>query len=194
VWVTADGVPVLDHDGVVRSGWVRKRPIGEMRHSELPQHIPSLLELFERCGTDFELSLDLKDEHAGPNVIETVRLHHPGLVERLWLCHHDLGHLVALRPIDTDVRLVESTRLHRIEGGPERRAALLADHGIDGINLRGPDWTGGLVTLFHRFGRTAFGWDLHQSHQLDNGLRMGLDGVYSDYVDRMSDAAARLDA
>ena len=192
VWVTADGVPVLDHDGEIKSGWLRKRPIGELKRSELPEHIPSLLELFDRCGTDYELSLDLKDEHAGPVVIETIRLHHPDMLGRTWLCHWELPTLLSLRPLDADVKLVDSTRLHRLDGGPERRAAMLAEHGIDAINMRGPDWTGGLVTLFHRFERAAFSWDLQHDHELDNALRMGVDGVYSDHVDRMSDAATRL--
>jgi glycerophosphoryl diester phosphodiesterase len=191
VWLTADRVAVLDHDGEIKGGWFRKRPIGEFHRSELPEHIPTLLELLDRCGTDYDLSLDLKDEHCGPNVIESVRLHHPDILGRLWLCHPEVSRLLTLRPLDDDVRLVESTRLSRIVGGPERRAAFLAEHGIDGINLRGPDWNGGLVALFHRFERTAFSWDLQQDHQLDDALRMGIDGVYSDFVDRMSDAAIR---
>jgi glycerophosphoryl diester phosphodiesterase len=47
------------------------------------------------------------------------------------------------------------------------------------------------VTLFHRFNRFAFGWDMQQDHVLDDGIRMGLDGVFSDYTDRMIDAFAR---
>ena len=72
VWLTADGVPVLDHDGVVRVQR-RKRTIRELRRDQLPAHIPTLAELFERCGTDYELSLDLKDEAVGRSVIEFVR-------------------------------------------------------------------------------------------------------------------------
>ena len=83
---------------------------------------------------------------------------------------------------------MHSTRLDRIKEGPERRAAVLADAGIDGINLSRRDWTGGLVTLFHRFERLAFGWDLQFEHELRDGLRMGLDAVYSDHVDVMVDA------
>ena len=45
VWLTADGVPVLDHDGVVRAG-LRTRPIGTLARAELPPHIPSLAELY----------------------------------------------------------------------------------------------------------------------------------------------------
>ena len=49
------------------------------------------------------------------------------------------------------------------------------------------DWNGGLVVLFHRFRRVCFGWDMQHEHVLSNGLRMGLDGVYSDWSDRMVD-------
>jgi len=52
VWVTADGVPVLDHDGVVRRSLGRTRPIGELRRAALPDHIPSLAELIDRRVTD----------------------------------------------------------------------------------------------------------------------------------------------
>ena len=84
--------------------------------------------------------------------------------------------------------LVDSTRLARLKEGPERRAALLAEAGVDAINLHHSDWTGGLTTLFHRFRRYAFGWDAQHERVLQTLLRMGIDGVYSDWVDRMTDA------
>ena len=187
VWLTSDGVPVLDHDGVARVQR-RKRSIRDLRRDQLPLHIPTLAELFERCGTDYELSLDLKDEAVGRSVIEFVRETAPDIMPRLWLCHPRYEDLTALRPIDPDVKLVDSTRLQRIREGPERRAAILAERGIDGVNLHHSDWNGGLVTLFHRFNRTAFGWDMQHEHILRPALRMGLDGVFSDRVDVMVDA------
>jgi glycerophosphoryl diester phosphodiesterase len=69
--------------------------------------------------------------------------------------------------------------------------ATLAGWGIDAVNLRHDDWSGGLVTLAHRFGLLAFGWDLQHAHILESGLRMGLDAVYSDHVDLMVEVAAR---
>jgi glycerophosphoryl diester phosphodiesterase len=86
------------------------------------------------------------------------------------------------------VRLVDSTRLSRIKEGPERRAATLAGKGIDAINLHHLEWTGGLTTLFHRFGVLAFGWDAQNPRVLAELLDAGIDGVYSDHVDRMVDA------
>jgi glycerophosphoryl diester phosphodiesterase len=74
--------------------------------------------------------------------------------------------------------------------GPERRAASLADAGIDAVNMHATDWTGGLTTLFHRFERCAFGWDAQHERVLLALLRMGIDAVYSDHVDRMMEAFA----
>ncbi len=187
VWLTSDGVPVLDHDGVT-GGAFRKRRLGEQTRTQLPEHIPTLAELLDECGWDYHLSLDLKDPQAGPAVIRTVRDVAPSLLPRLWLHHPDLAVLTALRPVDADVKLVESTRLARMKEGPERRAAVLAQAGIDAVNLHHTDWTGGLTTLFHRFDRLAMAWDVQYEYSLRTLLRMGIDAVFSDWVERMNDA------
>jgi glycerophosphoryl diester phosphodiesterase len=185
VWVTADGIPVLDHDGVVRRSLGRTRQIGEVSRAALPSHIPALTQLIERCGTNYHLSLDLKDATAGQTVIDVVSEIAPSMVERLWLCVPQWETTLALR--GQGAKLVDSTRLSRMKEGPERRAATLREHGIDAVNLHHTDWNGGLVTLFHRFERATFGWDMQEPHILQAGFRMGLDGVYSDWVDRMID-------
>ncbi len=189
VWLTSDGVAVLDHDGVVRHGR-RKRTIGIVPRDELPEHVPTLAELFVTCGTDFHLSLDLKQDGIGDAVIAVVRDHAPDLLERLWLCHPKVDELAALRGADPSVKLVNSTRVAHMRNGAERRAANLAELGIDAVNLHHTEWSGGLVTLFHRFERTAFAWDLQFEHTLRPIIRMGIDGVFSDHVDVMVDAIA----
>lgn len=186
MWVTADGQVVLDHDGTVRTGMFRRTSIGELRRDELPEHIPTLVDLFRSCGTDYHLSLDLKAPESGLAAIETIRAHVPELLPRVWLCEPDLDLLTELREADGTVKLVNSVRLAKISEGPERRAAKLAELGIDGVNMRKDDWNGGLVALFHRFERTAFSWDLQHDHELRPALRMGIDGIYSDHVDRMN--------
>lgn len=185
VWLTADDEVVLDHDGEIRRGIGRKVPISKLHRRDLPDHIPTLAELIAACGTGYQLSLDLKAPGTGEAVIDVLRSVAPDLLPTTWLCHPSFDALVALRPIDERVRLVDSTRLAKIAEGPERRAARLAEAGIDGINMRNLDWNGGLVALFHRFGRTAFAWDLQFEHHLRPAYRMGIDAVYSDYVDRM---------
>ena len=183
VWVTADGIPVLDHDGVVKRSLGRTRTIGELQRTSLPSHIPSLSELIERCGSNYHLSLDLKDAGSGQTVIDVVAEAAPAMLERVWLCAPQWETLLPLR--GQGARLVDSTRLSRMKEGPERRAATLREQGIDAVNLHNSDWNGGMVALFHRFERLTFGWDMQELHILHAGFRMGLDGVYSDWVDRM---------
>ena len=92
------------------------------------------------------------------------------------------------RPLAEGAKLVDSTRMAKIKEGPERRAMSLRDAGIDCINLHESDWTGGLTTLFHRFGLECFGWDAQHERMIKNLLKKGIDGVFSDHVDRMVDA------
>jgi glycerophosphoryl diester phosphodiesterase len=182
VWVTRDGEVVLDHDGVV--GRVRKRPIDQHDRGALPEHIPTLEELYVACGTDFELALDIKDPAAIDGVIDTARRY--SATDRLWVCHHEWRRVASWRELDPDVKLVDSTRLRWMKDGPERRAAQLAEANIDAVNLHVSDWSGGLTTLFHRFERFAFAWDAQFERQLDELIDMGIDAVFSDHTDRMT--------
>ena len=189
VWVTADNQVVLDHDGVVRR-FARNRPINELTSSQLPAHIPTLQAFFEKCGTSFDLSIDIKDVRAFEPTVRIAK--EAGFdLSRLWLCHHKLEVTLQARSELPDVRIVDSSRLHRIKEGPERRAATLAEHGVDCLNMHFSDWTGGLTTLVHKFGLMAFGWDAQYDYVITDGLRMGLDAVYSDHVDTMVDAYSR---
>lgn len=187
VWLTRDGIPVLDHDGIVRVNR-RKKPIADVDRAALPAHIPTLEDLYATCGTDFELSLDVKDASAAASVIDVTRTASPDALARLWLCHHSWEQVATWRTISVDVRLVDSTRIRRMKEGPERRAATLADRGVDAVNLHATDWTGGLTALFHRFERSCFGWDAQFERVLLELLGMGIDAVYSDHVDRMMTA------
>jgi glycerophosphoryl diester phosphodiesterase len=190
VWLTADGHPVLDHDGVVGRR-PRRRPIRTVRRDQLPPTVPTLEDLYATCGNSFELSLDVGDPEAFAATVTVARAAGDDALGRLWLCHPDGELLASWRPQAAGVRLVDSTRLRRIREGPERRAANLARAGIDAVNLHQSDWTGGLTALFHRFDVLTFGWDAQLPRVLDELLDAGIDGVYSDHVDRMADALAR---
>lgn len=190
VWLTSDGVAVLDHDGVVRRG-LRRIPIGHVSHEELPATVPTLAELYEHCGTDFELSLDVKDAASADEVLRVAR--ESAAIDRLWLCHPDLDLLEQWRERSPGVRLVHSTRLATV-GKPEPHAARLRELRIDAVNLHHSDWSGGMVALYHRFRRLSFGWDAQHERVMRALLRAGIDGVFSDHVDRLVDVAAELDA
>lgn len=186
-WLTADGEVVLVHDGHL-GGSLRKRPLSTLSRARLPAHVPTLDELYAECGTGFELSLDIKDPAAITGVLGVARAAGGGAEERLWLCHPDWELLATWRASSDAAKLVDSTRLKAMAQGPERRAAQLRSAGIDAVNLRQDDWSGGLAALFHRFDRYAFGWDAQHERVIRALLAAGLDGVYSDHVDRLVSA------
>ena len=190
IWTTRDGVLVLDHDGVVKSR-LRSKPIAELDKSELPAHIPTLEELLQHCGSQYQLSLDIKDPVVFETIESTVANIDRSMLERLWLCHPNCDLLIDNRKSTSQCKLVDSTRLAKIKEGPERRAATLAANGIDAFNMHYSDWNGGLVALFHRFKIVSFGWDMQHEAVIENGIRMGLDGVFSDWPDRMVEANSR---
>lgn len=198
VWLTRDGVPVLDHDGVTSRLPVVGRSFRSVERDRLPEHVPSMSEFFDAVGFDFDLSLDIKDPEAAEAVVATVDSL-PGagdqrLRRRLWLVHPDLELLQRWRDRWPEVRLVNSVRLERISEGPERRAAVMAASGIDAVNLHYSEWNAGLTALFHRFGVLTFGWDAQHEWVLESLLDVGIDGLFSDYVDRMTGALAALES
>lgn len=180
-WLTRDGVVVLDHDGEI--GRFRRQPIAKLARDQLPDYIPTLADLYTACGTDYELSLDVKDPDAFDAIVEIAGQFRAQ--SRLWLCHWEWSVVSAWRDRAGECRLVDSCRLKTIKEGPERRMASLAAAGIDALNMHVSDWSGGLVALAHRFERFAFGWDAQHERQLRDLLDMGIDAVFSDYTDRM---------
>lgn len=186
VWLTADGVPVLDHDGVVK-GRLRSKPIASVLRSDLPSHVPTLAELLASTPPEVPLSLDVKDAAAFDSVCDVFRAHRPSGSGSLYLCHPDLETLRAQVGRAGEVRFVHSTRLARMKDGPERHAALLREVGVAVVNMPYPDWTGGLVALFNRFDVECFAWDCQHERQIAEVVRMGVDAVYSDWPDRLAD-------
>ncbi|HEX2274819.1 MAG TPA: glycerophosphodiester phosphodiesterase [Acidimicrobiales bacterium] len=184
VRLTADGVPVLTHHARVGRG-LRRRRVADVARSALPPSVPSLEELYAECGTHFELSLDVYDPAAVETVVEVARAAGDDALGRLWLCHPDWELLAGWRPVFPEAHLVNSTRLDDLRQGAERRAAQLSSAGVDAANLHHSDWTGGLTTLFHRFGRLAFAWGAQHERVVRALAGMGIDGVYGDHVDRL---------
>ena len=185
VWVSNDGEAVLDHDGLV-GGWLRRRPMGTVLRHRLPGHVPTLGELYEACGTALPLSLDVKDPAALDAVLAAADA--VGARGNLWLCHPDIDLLAGWREQAEGAHLVASTRLRAFADGTERAAAELSRLSIDAVNLHHTEWTGGLTTLFHRFELVCLGWDAQLPRHLAELLDMGIDGVFSDHVDRMMEA------
>ncbi|MCU1599605.1 MAG: glycerophosphoryl diester phosphodiesterase, partial [Frankiales bacterium] len=159
VWLGPHGEPVLSHG------------------PPDPEAL-ELAELFASCGTDFDLSLDLKGPGVAARTVEVCR--EAGFdVGRLWLCGKGLS-AVQWRVHDPHVRLVTDMRwLDAVFRGASSMAAARAA-GIDAVNLRHGRWSRRLIRRAHENDLLAFGWDVQFSWTMRWAVRRGLDAVYSD--------------
>ncbi len=187
IWLTSDGIPVLDHDGVAGS-LLRRRSISKMKRSELPEHIPSLEEFYDAIDATVPLSIDVKDSAAFDAIVQVARS--ANKEELVWLCHPSYAELQKHRQ-DTSAKLICSTRLSKLNDGLERHAQRLRDAEIDGLNMHHSDWSAGAIATLHRFERLTLGWDAQFERQIAKLIDYGIDGVFSDHVDRMAATAAQ---
>jgi glycerophosphoryl diester phosphodiesterase len=181
--LAADGEVVLAHGPTIRTGLrrVKVRTLPSTRLAELG--VPRLGDLYAEVGSDFELSLDLKEPDLAGRIVDCAR--DAGALDRLWLCARDVADLAAARRADPDVRLVHSMGRRAYGDALERHASQLARDGVAALNLRENEWSLGLVTLAHRFGLLAFAWDAQEYRRMRAVLEMGVDAIYSDHVERM---------
>ncbi len=183
-WLSQDGEVVLVHDDVVRLGRLRRMPVARTPAALLARAgVPTLTELYETLGTDFELSVDLKTAEVGAGVLEVAGAH--AATARLWVCSGSARLLEELRERASAARLVHTTNRRVLDVALERHASNLAAAGIDAVNMHHTDWTAGLVGLYHRFGRKVFAWDVQTVRHLRAVLAMQVDGLYCDDVRRM---------
>jgi glycerophosphoryl diester phosphodiesterase len=182
-WLTKDGAVVLDHDGLAGPG--RRQSIAEVGRDQLPAHIPTLDELYDACGTDFELAIDVHTAVIAAAVVAVAQRN--GAADRVWLVAPEASHLEAFDGAHRAVTLRGNVIRSR------RRADALAqahERGVEAINARWMWWTGGIVDEVHALGMLAFGYDAQQRSSLHRSMAIGLDGVFSDHVDRMLAAIA----
>ena len=163
VWLDATGEPLLHHGPL---------------HKEPEPPLP-LAELFAQCGTDFDLSLDMKGPgDAAARTVEVARAAGFDL-RRLWLCGGGLRSS-AWRSLDPDLRLVTDMRWRDAVLGGRAAMTVVREAGIDAVNLRHGRWSRRLIRHAHDAGLLAFGWDVQFPWTMRWAVRRGLDAVYSD--------------
>jgi glycerophosphoryl diester phosphodiesterase len=182
-WLSQDGAVVLDHDGAV-PGPHGRQPIAEVRRDQLPTHLVTLDELYERCGTDFELSIDVKSPPAAAAIVAIAKRF--DATDRLWI----------VEPLATAQDGLDLAGAHRavtVRGGSLRsrhRAEAFnraREAGIEAVNARWLWWTRQAVDEAHTLGLLGFGYDAQHRLAVKRCVAIGLDAVYSDHIDRLVD-------
>jgi glycerophosphoryl diester phosphodiesterase len=179
VELTADGVPVLLHP---RLTFRRRLSVSRLRRHELPPAVPSLADLYDRCGHDFELSLDVTRARAAEVVLRTAREY--GAVNRLWLNYWKLPALEAWREEWPTVRLVYAT-IPLCPGPSTPLMRRLARLRVDAINIFHRFCTVRLIERAHAQSLLIFAWGIRGGRSLERVLARGVDAVYCDDVPGM---------
>ncbi len=186
-WQTADGVTVIDRSGLARR--FPRRRISEVAHATIEERFATVDDVLSVA--DGSVWVSAVDDETARAVATAAR--RAGVVDRLWLGHPDLETLARWRDLEPDVKLVNETSIAALPVGPERRAAELAAARVEAVALPEDDWSGGLVTLFHRFEVATFAEGAHFERQLARLIDMGIDAVSGDHPDRMAAVAATFD-
>jgi glycerophosphoryl diester phosphodiesterase len=184
-WLTVDGAVVLDHDGVANPR--TRQPISEVRRDQLPAHMPTLDELYQACGTNFAFAVDVQSPVIAAAVAKVAGGF--GAADRLWVVAPHSAHLEA---VDLGAARRAVTVRGEVMRSWRRRAVLpqMKDAGVEAINARWMWWSRSMVREVHDLGMLAFGYDAQRRWSLERSFRIGLDGVFSDHVDRMLTARA----
>jgi glycerophosphoryl diester phosphodiesterase len=182
--ITKCGHVVLHHNRHFGRFFNRKT-ISRSELASLPSTIPSLQSFYSKIDGDYDFSIDIKDEKAVKKVLE-VSKEFSFPLKKLWLCHPSVEKISLWRDLDSTVRLVNSTTLEHVKEGPERRIATLSEVGADAFNMHFSEWNEALVSLCHRFQIRSFAWDAQEERQINWLLSIGIDGIFSDHVERMT--------
>lgn len=176
-WLTRDDVAVLDHDGLLPPD---DTPITAVNRGDLPAYIPTLDELYDKCGTDFQLSIDILDDAALPRLVETA--HRYGAANRLWIVARWPKPALWRERFGEDVHVVAGLGRSRLQSEFARPLGQIAARGCCAVNMHDVLWTRGRVAAVHHAGLLAFGWRANTIWQIHRLLRFGCDGVFSDSV------------
>jgi glycerophosphoryl diester phosphodiesterase len=147
--------------------------------------VPSLQDLYEQCGTDFDLSLDMAQPRAVEAVVQVAGQF--GALDRLWLTYWRLPELRAWRQRWPNIHLVYPSLPLRFS-----RAALLVDRlateGVDVLNLHHRVCRARLVDYAHEKNIRIFAWGIRSAGPLRRVIHLPVDGVYCDNIEAMVDA------
>jgi glycerophosphoryl diester phosphodiesterase len=181
-WLSLDGAVVLDHDGVATlpNGRV---PISAVRRADLPANLATLDALYEECGTDFDLAVDVKTEAVASALVAVANRY--AAADRLWVVAPAASMLAGVGGAHRATTVRGNVLRSRGRGSVLRAAG---DFGVEAINARWMWWNGAIAAEVHALGMLAFGYDAQRRASLARSVGIGLDGVFSDNVEAMSAA------
>ena len=175
---TVDGCFVLAHDATIEG-----RAIGEITLPELMGidvalgcRVPTLEEALDVCRGEVGVVLELKDVRSIGRFMEIVK--GSGEEGRVGVCSLDPAVLSKVREMESGVRMGLI-----VDVPPRDTVEVLEGLGCEVIGVRAPHITASLVERIHAAGRMVFGWGVEDESRVDRLMRLGVDGVVTDFPD-----------
>ncbi len=199
VALTLDGVPVVIHDDALDRTTDGRGPVEQATFDEIraldagswkgvPTHVPPLAEVLDVYAARTLLNLEIKSSPRRAELVdacaEAVAMR--GALGAVVFSSFDHDALRLLRRLQPDARigvLCESTNL-------ERALACAAELGAENLHPPVLLVTAALVRRAHDAGLRVWTWTANRPETIAHAIASGVDGIFSDYPERVVQARA----
>ncbi len=180
---TCDNVPVVFHDRDLKRITGGKEIVKDMTFKELHRtagEIPSLLEVLQfSAKTKIKMVIELKNPGDYPGIEEQVLslLALTGTAASTMIASFDPLSLERIRISEPALPLVRNYRFDLPDSGVKYRAA-----SVDSRNLRFFPWR---ISKYREHSDAVFSWRVNSVSLMITFLKLGADGLITDYPDRL---------
>jgi len=183
---TSDGHLVLLHDETIdrttnKSGNVAEMSLEQVQRLDAGnwQRIPTLEEALDICGKAIGVILELKVEGIGNEACAIVK--RTGFTNSLIYASFLMTELHRVRQADAGAQLMVLHHRHLPLDPVAEVVALDASH----VGLHYSTLTPPLLQTYHNLGRQVFVYTVNDPKDIRRMREMGVDGIVSDYPDRI---------
>ena len=190
IQMSKDGVPVVIHDDTLERTTGGKGAVNAYTLTELKQfdagggeRIPSLEDVFELVDKRCRLFIELKAPDCTQAVAEIIGhyVSHVGWsYEQLFVCAFDHLQIASIRAINPNIHTCAL-----FVGIPISLAAMAQEAGAWAINPNIHHMNEALVADAHKRGMKVITWTANLPEHIARAKALGVDGIISDFPDRL---------
>lgn len=190
IQLSSDGEPVVIHDDTLERTTNGKGAVSDHTFQELQaldagkgEKIPSLRQVLDMVDKRCRLFIELKSEFATAPVADILAhyvAHLGWSYEQLYVCSFDHLQLAAIRTMTPEIRTCAL-----MVGIPVSLAAVASEAGAWSLNPAIDHTNASLVNDAHRRGLKVLAWTANDAHMIAKARALSVDGIVSDYPDRL---------
>ncbi|MFA5070554.1 MAG: glycerophosphodiester phosphodiesterase family protein [Patescibacteria group bacterium] len=189
VYVCKTGEIVIIHDDTLErttngQGLVWEKTFGELRALDAGQgeKIPTLPEILDLIDKKVAVNIELKGPGTAKPVADVIREY----LTKGWKNDHFIVSSFNLGELDSFYQLFPDIKIAAlIENEPKDLKNFIKDKGYSAINPGLKFVTREFVNQVHKLGLKVYVWTVNEKEDLERMKKWGVDGVFSNYPDRV---------